>query len=438
MFRLRLRIRGVRRVLALGLAVSLVFGLAQWRAVYVLWQIRAARVALRLGDTEDVQRALLTLEAALGVERPDRPELLYLLARAQRRAGDLDEALAGLRRAEKSGWPAGQVQEQRRLAAMQRGRFEDPGHSLDKLLRQDASDESAYEVYEAMAKGYLHSYRFSDALHCLDFWIEWRPAATDPRMWRAGIWGQVQNWQRANDDYRAILHVKPAHRAARLALAGNLLMQMNQANEAHREFLLCLAHSPGDVEAVLGIAACERQLADPQSAERRLALLLERELTPDQRASVQLELGQILLERRDTVEAIRLLEQVVVADPLSRMAHYALGQACAAGGERERAAGHFDRSRVLGEQLDRLTDITTALISHPEKVDLRFEAGRILMDQGMHLEGAAWMSTALMYDANHQKTHAALAGYYETVKHDRRLAEHHRKQALRAERGGLH
>lgn len=438
MIRHRIRYRSVLRLLALALSALIAVGLAQWRTLRVLWHIRTARAALKLGDGDDVQLALVALESARGVERPDRAELSYLLGRAHRRAGSLDVAFDELRRAERSGWPSAEVQLQWRLAVIQRARFDDPQYALDKLLSQNSSDETAYEIYEALAKGYLHAFRFSDALHCLDFWIEWCPDAADPRMWRARIREQVQNWQRANDDYRAILQVKPAHLAARLALAHNLLVQLNQLTEAHREFQFCLDQSPDNVEAVLGIAACERQLADSASAEQRLTALLKRELTPEQRANVQLELGQFLLERREPAEAIGLLEQVVEANPMSRTAHHALGMACVTGGERERAAGHFERSRVLGEQLDRLTDITTALVSHPEKVDLRFEAGRILMDQGLHIEGAAWLSTVLMYDPHHRESHEALAGYYETVKLDPRQAEHHRKQALRAERPGLH
>jgi Tfp pilus assembly protein PilF len=70
-------------------------------------------------------------------------------------------------------------------------------------------------------------------------------------------------------------------------------------------------------------------------------------------------------------------------------------------------------------------------VSHPENADLRWEAGRILMDQGMLTEGAAWMSTALIYDPDHKATHESLAEYYETIRPDEALARQHREQANR-------
>jgi Tfp pilus assembly protein PilF len=145
-----------------------------------------------------------------------------------------------------------------------------------------------------------------------------------------------------------------------------------------------------------------------------------------------LELGRVLLDRRELDEAQGLLSEAVAADPRNSSAQYALGTAYAAAGQTDKAAACFDRSRVLQEQFSRLTDITTELVTHPERYELRWEAGTILMEQGLSAEGAAWMSTVLMYDPHHKPTHEALANYYETVKPDPQMAAHHRQEALRA------
>lgn len=418
----------------LALAIS---ALAGWRSLYATWQIRTARALLNQGGTERIEFALRRLEAAEEVENSARPELLYLLGRASRRAGRIEKAFEYLRRAERLGWPAGEVRQQIDLALIQRARFEDAESRLQKLLSRGTSDELAYEVYEALAKGYMHAYRFDEAIACLDFWIKWCPQAIDARLWRASIWEQIEGWKEANDEYRSVLQIDPAHRGARVALAGNLVLRLNEVEAARQEFERCLQDHPDDPDALLGVATCERRLGNAASAERRLRSLLSHDLDPDKRAGVELELGQVLLEKREFSEAVLLLKRVVEIDPLNGAAHHALGVAYSADRQPEVAQAHFERSRVLTQQYGRLVDITTQLVSHPDRVDLRWEAGQILMDQGLDREGAAWMSTALMFDPNHQKTHEALAHYYETVRPDPRLAEHHRSQARRAAKPAL-
>ena len=68
---------------------------------------------------------------------------------------------------------------------------------------------------------------------------------------RAGIWEQSQNWQRAIEEYRAVLRIDSSHREARIAMAGNMLLQLNQVQEACREFQSCLEDYPDDVSAAV-------------------------------------------------------------------------------------------------------------------------------------------------------------------------------------------
>lgn len=407
--------------------IGLVLFFGAWRPVYVAWKIRSAKALMNMGSIGRAQDALRQLELAR-IQQPENPELIYLLARANRRTGDVEKSLEYLRMAESAGWDRELVQQQKQLALFQRGHIDDSA-TLDHLLRQNASDELAYEVYESLAKGYMFSYRFSDALHCLDFWSEWCSDAADPRMWRAQIWEQSERWEKANSEYREVLKRDPGHQEARQSLARILLLEQNKAEEAYREFQISLGQSPDDFNAQLGMATCERRMANPEGAEVRIRALLNRDLTPQQLASVRMEMGQILLDRRALPEAIAMLTSVVEADPLNSTAHYVLGCAHAASGDQESAQKCFEWSRIRGEQFSRLTTITTELVNHPEKPDLRWEAGRILMDQGMHTEGAAWMSTALIYDPEHRATHESLAEYYRLIKPDERLAQLHREKA---------
>ncbi len=414
---------------AAAAATVLVLVLMGWRPGYHAWQLRAVRHQLNLGSIADAREALLQLSALERATVRASPDLLFLRGRAARRAGHFDEAMSYLQKAESAGWDREQIAFQRQLAVMQSGRINVGDDSFDRLMRRDSSDAAAYEIYEALAKGYLASYRFADAIHCLDFWTGWCPNATDPRVWRAGIYEQTDRWEDANEEYRQVLKIDPAHADARLALSRNLLMEQNRPADAYAEFQTCLMHSPGDFNAMLGCASCERQLGEPAAAEKKLRELLGRSLTQQERANVQTELGLLLIDRGELTEAAQVLEEVTQADPLNGSAFYSLGTVWSGLGQKERAVECFDRSKALTEQFGRLTAITTELANNPEQPDLRWEAGRILMDQGMHVEGARWMATALIYDPNHRATHLALAEYYETFKPDEALARRHRDMA---------
>ena len=419
------------RWLAAIVFVAVVICLFSWHPLNVAWKIRTAKSLMNMGSVSQARDAVRLLELAAADNPHPAPELLYLLGRAHRRTGSTGQGLEYLQDAESAGWDSELIRQQRQLALLQRGQIKNSGGELDRLLKQNASDNFAYEVYEALAKGYLSTYRFSDALHCLDFWSEWCSDATDPRMWRATIWEQSEQWEKANNEYIEVLKIDPRHLEARQSLARILLLQLNQAEAARLELLECLQLSPDDFNSQLGLATCELRLAESERAEQRLRTLLNRDLTPQQLTSVQMELGQILVDRRALPEAVSMLSDVVKADPLNSAAHYALGTAYAASSDQENAIKAFDRSRILREQFSRLTTITSQLISHPEKADLRWEAGRILMDQGMITDGAAWMATALIYDPDHKPTHESLAEYYEKVSPNARLAREHREKADR-------
>jgi len=405
--------------------IALIWGAFQWRPLYVSWKLSSAKALMDLGDSSRAREALAVLRSLEGFERPDRPELLFQLGRALRRNGELKPAFAMFRQAQSIGWPVREIEEQVQLGMFQGGRFDQPGPSLEQLIARNNSDAFAYELYEALSKGYLHAYRFLDAQRSLDFWIEWRPQDAEPRLWRAGIWEKMDKWEQAVAEYQGILKYNPNHYEARLSIARVQMSHLNSVDSAREGFEQCRAMRPDDVGAILGLAECERRLSEPDAAEARLRALEQRDLSDDQKSGVWMQLGQILMERRQLPEAIELLKRVVDAEPHNSTAMYTLGLAYASDGRQSDAETMFQASKKLDEQFTRLTDITIILASQPNQPDLRWEAGQILMDQGLHREGADWMATALMFDPDHLKTHRSLAQYYAEIVHDPQLAAKH-------------
>lgn len=392
------------------------------RTGYVQWQLQRAREALARSEFEAARRSL---HAAERVDS-DHAEVLFQLGRVHRRAGPYDEALPYLDRAEQAGWSLDEVEQQRYLYRMQMGDFRAAEPYLNRILRTGCTDVLAEEIYEARAKGYLRAYRLGDALLCLNFWIEWRPDAVPPRLWRAQIWEQLERWQTAGEDYQAVLEIDPNHALARRMLAGSLL-NLHNVQQALSEYERCLASNADDVEALIGAAKCHRRLGSTEEAETRLRSVLRRELTDTQRAGVLIELGQILAERKQFSQAIECFQKASRADPRSAQAQSALASVYLKTGDDGRAARHQRNADEMQRRFQRLTEIMQELITDPADAELRWEAGTILMQDGRDEEGAAWMRTALACDAHHQKAHRALADYYaKTGNHQ--LAAHHRSR----------
>ena len=60
-------------------------------------------------------------------------------------------------------------------------------------------------------------------------------------------------------------------------------------------------------------------------------------------------------------------------------------------------------------------EITQQLLKTPNDANLRYEAGKIMMDLGMKEEGANWLRTALKIQPWHQQAKEALAAHDETA-----------------------
>lgn len=392
----------------------------------VSWKLRTARQSLK---ADDLPAAIEELESAERLQ-PDRAEVLYLLARGYRRSDRLEKASDYLQRAAEVGWPAEDVRVQRQLMRVQSGSFGDAEIALQELLRKGVQDdELAEEIYEARARGYLRTYRLADAALCLKFWIAWQQEAVKPRMWLADVWDRVDRRRDAVAQYRAVLKIDPKHNEARRRL-GEDLLELHQVRDAKRQFEACLALDPGDVAANIGLAKCETRLAETDAARRLLQSLLKKEISRSQKTEVLIELGKMeLRESNRPAAALELLRQAEQLDPNNHLVHINLAAAYRRLGKDAPAEAHETKGRQIERRFGRLTEITRELVKSPRNVALRLEAGKILMQQGMKREGAAWIGTVLMIDPHHRAARLALADYCEETGRPEAAREHRRLAA---------
>jgi tetratricopeptide (TPR) repeat protein len=387
-----------------------------WR---VTSHLAEARRALAAGDP---QTALRFLQAAQRIG-PERAEVAYLLAVANRRAGLLDPFALYLSRAAELGWSRDDIQRQAWLAIAQAGDVPSVKQRLMEVVTEGASDEVAEEVYEAVARGHLVAYRLRDAWTCLDMWLRWRPDVPQARIMRACIYEQTGEYASAADDYRAVLGEFPEHREARIRL-GWALMWLTKYDEAKEQFQIRLGVVPEDPDALVGLAQCERHTGNVAEARRLLESALQLNLSRHQRGLALREMGQVFLSEGKTSEAIEALTQALALLPGESQVHHALGAALARAGRTREAQYHHDRLREIRRDYERINHVTRRLMDEPRNADLRCEAGEILIRQGLSREGVDWVLTALKCNPRHRKSHQVLADYYAKAGNQELAAEH--------------
>jgi predicted Zn-dependent protease len=156
--------------------------------------------------------------------------------------------------------------------------------------------------------------------------------------------------------------------------------------------------------------------------------IIDRNLSDQQRSHVFYELGEILLYGRHYEQAVDCLTRARESDPTNRLVYHTLATAYARLGKVELAEGAKRRGDEIHKRAARMEKVTMSLLSEPGNPDLRYEAGTILIAEGLKKEGAAWLHTALDCDSGHKKTHRALAEYYADIG-DTAAAARHRKLA---------
>ena len=393
-----------------------------WRPAVVAWRIHSAKKSLAEGEFE---AALKQLEAAEELQ-PESAEVLFLLARANRRADRLHQVADFLDRALAAGWDSEQIEQQRSLYLVQSGRFERAELFLQRCLRRGVEDQLAEEIYEALSKGFLKTYRIGDALFCLQYWIQWKPRSVEPRLMLASVYEQLEDAKSAVKQYRVVLEIDPERPEIHRRIADHLF-SLQDLEGARDHYSQCLARDSNDVTALLGIALCERRFARTESAREKLRELLKRDLTTSQRVQVLAELADILLrDDRNPEGAIKLLIEAERLDDNSHRVNQALAIAYRKTGKIDLADSHEQKSTAIVQRLNRLATITKELLRTPKNAELRYEAGKLFMEQGMKRAGAEWLSTALIFDPQHRGARLALAEYYDETG-DHAAARRHRK-----------
>lgn len=397
-----------------------------WKWVRLHQSLREARRHIERGEYP------LALESLAAADRQwrDHKEVQFLLGLANRRAGNLTLVEPHLAKSEALGWPRDEVDRQRWLLCAQSGDFERVEDQLRTVLSQDnVADDVAEEVYEALTKGYLSSFRIQDARLCLHYWIEWRPDSTSARMLRAMILMRDEDWAAAAQDYRVVVEQASNNPHAYAGL-GTALLELKKVDEAALNFNRCLAIDANHLEAALGQAECLLRRGGAAESRASLESLLQRDLTADQRAKILVKLGQSSMFNQRYDEAIALFRDALSLVPDDGVINGELAKAYGAAGKWELQQKHLSESARLQKELTRLEGMTQKLRNSPDDAELRYNIGRTVMSLGRQRDGAAWLVTAVRCDPHHGKSHVLLSEYYAAQGLNELAASHRLKAQL--------
>jgi tetratricopeptide (TPR) repeat protein len=412
--------RRLRRLL-LVLVLLVPVGLGAYVAGVHLWaeyQLRAARLDLERRDFAAARQRLAFFRKV----RPQNRDACLLAAQAARRVRDYAEAERLLETYRDLGGAPEAAFLEADLARAQRGELAGREGHLWALAQEGRPD--APLILEALAQGYMATFRWGPALSCLQRLLEYRPDDADALVWRGWVWENLQQVPSARDDYRRAVELAPENQEARLRLA-EALLQLGEPKGALEHLEWLRPRRPDDAAVLLALARCQRALDRPEEAEGLLDRLLA--LRPDD-AQVLAERGRLALAQGQAEEAEGWLRKAQARAPFERETNYQLALCLRRRGKTKEADECLARLKRIEDDRKRLAELFQEMVAKPRDRALRREAGALLLNNGQDREGLRLLQTVLEEDATDREAHAVLADYYGRTG-NRARAERHRRLA---------
>jgi tetratricopeptide (TPR) repeat protein len=412
------------------LLIALGFGLGGLSLYNWIWgpdsHLRAARQALEQRDFTAANQHLAIYLAA----QPESAEGHLLAAQAIRRSlnpvlphgtdtttfastmtpinfeRSYEEAEQHLLECERlSGVPDG-LRLERYLLAAQQGDLSHVAGGLRHLVNQEHPD--SLTILEALAKGYLLTYRLPEAVDCLNRWLE-RREDVEALVWRGWVRERLSDSANALLDYRRAVELDADNVDARWRLA-ELLIENSHPGEAIAHWEHLHGERPDGPGILLGLAQCWRALGQTEDARRLLDDLLARH---PRHVGALTERGTLALDEQQPEEAEGLLRRAVALAPFNKQALYVFSQCLKKCGKTGEYQASIDRLEKIRADFQRLDEILRLVQKDPRDPAPRCEAGLIYLRNGHNQEGMRWLTSALREDSRHGPTHQALADHFQ-------------------------
>jgi len=377
---------------------------------------RAAQTAIEKEDFESARAHLALFERM----RPEQPACLFQLARLARREGDYRTARAFLAKADAAGHPAPQIRLEERLTRIQQSGWDGTDAELAELLEAGSDDEA--RIREVLAIAYYRSFLLPAALEQANRWAEVEPGSASAWLLLGDIYYRLLDQSGASQSYLAAIERNPALVRARIGY-GRVLLHMRRTADALTEFQEAWRLNPRDRDARLELIQALLQLNRIDEADSIvITLVVEFPLDP----AVLGIAGSVAFEAGRLEEAEQCLRHAT-ADKPDMATLIQFQHVLARRGKRKDAESVQLRIDRVKQDLDRVDAVTRTIRTSGDPAP-RVEVGLILIRNGLHREGEAWLHDALRCDPQYGPAHAALADYY-AARGQTDQAVHHRRLA---------
>ncbi|MBP3960861.1 tetratricopeptide repeat protein [Gemmata sp. G18] len=384
------------------------FGL--WAAAKPLLANYYERSAAKALEKQQYPKALAAYQQALRY-RPDSPNINLLVARTARRAGNFSTAREHLQRCrELQSGVSEEQQVEGYLLRAQTGEVDEVFNYLLPYLIQEGPLTPL--VLESLSRAYMGKYRSDLAWSFLSRWNEMQPTNVEAIFWRGTWYAQQQNTREAAADFRRALELDPERIDIRLTYA-EIIRADKQFTEVAEEYRTVLRQSPGNADAILGLAQAYLELGKTNEAREQLAVI-----PPDKReAAAYLWMSGMVEFRSDRPElAEPLLRRTLESDPRNVDACYNWMLCLRALGRDSEATQARERFEQIEKDQKRLIQLTTQEFhAHPTNAELRCELGEIYLRMGLHERGIYWLHAALKLAPTCRRAHEQLRDHFEAV-----------------------
>lgn len=347
---------------------------------------------------------------------PNNPESEFLMARLERKRGNLDQVRRHLQRAKTLGLDSDRVRREELLVKAQTGSLIEIIKELDQLLIHHSDDGA--EVCDAYANGLLINGQLIEADALIQQWQQAFPNDPQPDY----LLGRIAEFNRnsigAESYYRKSLAKNKQYFLSANALA-RILGELNKWDEAIKLYEVCLRFQ-NPAPAQLGIARCLTNLGREEEALVLLRSLQEMPQDTLNDALLQLgesieidglnyELGTLEAKYGHAEEAANLLNRAVEYNPKHREARYQLARVLKSLGRTDEAQKHFDWYQRTQEKVNEINRVLDQVKLDPKNFDLRCKLGILYLEVGSGNSGAFWLRSVLAEEPTHAVAKEALS-----------------------------
>ena len=395
------------------------------------WKPVAAAVAVERGraalDRHDDDGALAHLGEAVRLNPAD-PRATFLLARAHRTAGRLDEYSRLLDRAARLGADPERVRRERTLALAQTGRLDGPDGAMARLpdlLTDNRGDVDA--ICGAYVKGLCARQRFDEAGRLLAVWAEADPGEPEVDFRRGLIAQSRRDHAAAAELFESVLARAPWRTDAALRLAVSR-RALNDPGAAATLLRGVADRHPGDAEVWSELGTALREAGDVEEAQ--IALDRAVELDPADFAARR-EAAEAAYDRRDYNGALGRIGPLLADWPGDFRSRMVQANSLRGLGRKGEAKAAFEALKAVEAARAPLSGLIDAVQAPGASADDHYRLGKMLLEHEDRGEGRAYLTAAVRLDPRHGPAHAALARYHEAAG-DAASAARHRREAARA------